>query len=63
MWVVMAYGVNGTIFTYSVDAPPTSSPMDVACSAYALHGKRVRSGEEREYLGPDHTVEWLGEAA
>lgn len=59
MWVVEAIGMvtEGT-FTYLVEAPEDTAPVDVACVAYRQHGISLREGTVTEPLGADHITYW-----
>jgi hypothetical protein len=65
IYEVKARGIHGNIFIYHVGAPEGTPEVEIACLAYAEHGKDLKAGTVRtatgqhapnEYLGPDHTV-------
>jgi hypothetical protein len=67
IYEVQARGIYGNIFTYHIGAPSVTPELEIACKAYAEHGKDLKEGKLRnaagrwmgnseEWLGPDYTV-------
>lgn len=53
---VVAYGISGSEFPYGVDAPDEATESEIAQSAYAEHGRKLREGLVTEPLGPNFSV-------
>lgn len=58
-WKVFAEGEDtGNVYVYVVHDFRFANEVDVACHAYAAHGRNYVLGRVPEYLSPTWAIEW-----